>query len=44
MVERGFDAYVLTGGLSNGSARAAAPPARATGAPKAAPQPKPAGK
>jgi hypothetical protein len=44
MVERGFDAYVLTGGLSNGSARAAAPPARAAGAPKAAPQPKPAGK
>jgi rhodanese-related sulfurtransferase len=37
MVERGFDAYVLTGGISNGSAgtRAPAPPARAAGTPKA---------
>jgi CRP-like cAMP-binding protein len=40
MVERGFDAYVLTGGLSNGSTAA-----RATAAPaKAAAPAKPAGK
>lgn len=42
MVERGFDAYVLTGGLSNGSTvapRPAAAPAKA-----AAPQAKPPGK
>jgi CRP-like cAMP-binding protein len=34
MVERGFDAYVLTGGISNGSAasRAPAPQAKAAGA------------
>ena len=38
LVERGFDAYVLTGGLSNGSAAAA--PAKAPPAPRAAPAPK----
>ncbi|HEY2274662.1 MAG TPA: cyclic nucleotide-binding domain-containing protein [Steroidobacteraceae bacterium] len=40
LVERGFDAYVLSGGISDGSGRASAPPARAAGAS----QPKPAGK
>jgi len=49
MVERGFDAYVLTGGLSNGSAAAPRPaaahaaPANLAAAPKAAPQAKPPG-
>ncbi|HWW33432.1 MAG TPA: rhodanese-like domain-containing protein, partial [Steroidobacteraceae bacterium] len=38
MVERGFDAYVLTGGLSNGNA----PGAHARGS-AAPPQSKPAG-
>ena len=39
MVERGFDAYVLTGGLSNGASAASA----ARAAPKPAAQPKPPG-
>jgi CRP-like cAMP-binding protein len=39
MVERGFDAYVLTGGLSNGASASAA----ARAAPKAAAQAKPPG-
>ena len=45
MVERGFDAYVLTGGLSNGGASApgAAAPAKAAAAPKAPPAAKPPG-
>ena len=44
MVERGFDAYVLTGGLANGNAgtRAPAPPAKAAARP--APQLKSPGK
>ena len=46
MVERGFDAYVLSGGISNGSAAARGPPApaQAAGGLKAAPQLKPTGK
>ena len=45
MVERGFDAYVLTGGLSNGSTATARPAgaAKAAPAPKAAPPPRPPG-
>ncbi len=46
MVERGFDAYVLTGGLSNGSTaapRAPAAPAQPAAPAKAAPQAKPPG-